>query len=147
MSAEALFRELAIDLESLRDRFADEEFSAELYRALARSTLTKPGHEGHVALSFTRAEEVVNLTRRIFGREPLELAQSGGEGEVSETVRGELQRLGWRIGSLDTSEHDDAHVEHEHVAVPKDRTGRGGREWERQAHEEADREQLRRRLG
>jgi hypothetical protein len=56
----------------------------DLYRALANRTWH---HEeatgGHVALSWRRAEEVVNDLRATVGAAPLTLAQTGGEGEVS----------------------------------------------------------------
>jgi hypothetical protein len=124
MSTESLLRTLGVDLETLGDRFRDDEFSAELYRALTRTQLTKEGHEGHVAFSFVLAEGMVNLTRQIFEQSPLELAQSGGEGEVSDTVRDELARLGWTIRPLNTGEHDPAHRDHDHVAVRKDHPAR-----------------------
>jgi hypothetical protein len=99
------------DLVQLRSRFRDEKWSAELYRALANDEWFKEGDPtSFVALSWKRAEEIINALRALEGREPLVLAQTGGEGEVSRTVEEELGRLGWRHRPLDTSEHDPDHV-------------------------------------
>jgi hypothetical protein len=38
-------------------------------------------------------------------------ARAGGEGEVTEGVREEIERLGWRTEPLDTSEDQPDHVE------------------------------------
>ena len=84
---EALEQELRDDLATLEERFADEEFSSELYRALANNRWRKEGGaEEHVSLSWSRAERLVNELRERFGHEPLTLAQTGGEGEVSDLV-------------------------------------------------------------
>ena len=143
-SSTALEAELTDDLLSLGDRFADEEFCAELYRALANTTWRKPdGGEGHVALSWSRAEELVNGLRHETGRPALELAQTGGEGEVSDLVREELGRLGWISRPLNTGRHDDAHLSQPGSAPPADAGERSAPvedsgAWERQAHAEAD---------
>jgi len=132
----ALEQELRQDLATIEDRFAnDNEFSRDLYRALANNTWHKDGSEGHVALSWGKAEELVNELRARVAEDPLELEQTGGEGEVAETVRTELETLGWRSRPLDTSRHDASHVsqgEEPPATEPR-------REWADQAHAEADR--------
>ena len=142
---EMLERELLEDLATLEQRFADEEFATELYRALANNVWRKAGGPtGHVSLSWARAEELVNELRGRVGDEPLTLAQTGGEGDVSPVVAEELGRLGWSAQPLNTSRHDPAHlaqpespppVEHGERHAPVGDSG----EWERRAHEEADR--------
>jgi hypothetical protein len=145
MSAEILERELIADLESLGDRFTDEKFCTELYRALTRTKWTKDGFDGHVALSFKLAEEIINTLRAQQARPPLPLAGSGGEGDVDDTVEDALGPLGWRWEPLDTSRHDD-----EHLASPEDppppRAGRrpdAGR-WAEEAHVAAEAQRARR---
>ena len=142
--AETLERELVNDLASLEERFADEEFSTELYRALAGDTWTKDGGPpGHVALSWSRAEQVVNELRGRHARQPLALAQTGGEGEVSCVVADELGRLGWRSRPLNTSPHDAQHLAQPESPPPP---GHGERfapvgdasEWARHGHGEAE---------
>lgn len=68
------------------------------------------GRRGRLALSWRRAEDLVNGLRQRAGRERLALAQTGGEGEVSDTVAGELRRLGWALRQRPTSRHDDDHL-------------------------------------
>jgi hypothetical protein len=139
----------AADLETLGDRFRDDEFTTELYRALANNTWHGRGSSEPVTLSWSRAEELVNELRERAGREPLELVQTGGEGQVSPVVADELRRLGWTSQPLDTSRHDETHVATAESPPPK---GTGERfapvedsdAWEREAHEEADAEQRRR---
>ncbi len=140
----ALERELAQDLGALTDRFADDEFSTELYRALANNVWRKrDGPEGHVSLSWGRAEQIVNELRRRQGQEPLTLAQTGGEGEVSDLVAGELGQLGWSAQSLNTGRGDPQHLTQPGSAPPPDQGERQApvgeeTEWEERAHEEAD---------
>jgi hypothetical protein len=140
---ETLERELLTDLLALGDRFADREFSSELYRALANNRWRKPTTtEGAVSLSWSRAEELVNELRAGQGEELLALAQTGGEGSVSDTVAGELGRLGWRHEPLSTDRHDERHLSSPESPPPKG-TGEhhapvdDPRAWEREAHEEA----------
>jgi hypothetical protein len=144
VDAEALERTLRDDLRRVRARFADEKFMMELYRGLTNRAWRKVGGpDGHVALSWSRAEELVNELRREVGEPPLELAQSGGEGDVSPTVAEELAALGWVSTPLETSEHDEGHVSKGAASPPPRDTGRRmvrdpqTREWERRAHEEA----------
>ena len=144
-SAETLERELVLDLATLAERFADEEFSSELYRALTNNKWrNERAPEAHVSLSWNRAEELVNELRARVGEAPLTLAQTGGEGEVSDLVSGELGRLGWRADPLDTSTRDAAHLTQPESPPPAEQGERqapvsDSSEWERRAHEEADR--------
>ncbi|MDQ3934563.1 MAG: hypothetical protein M3340_08015 [Actinomycetota bacterium] len=140
-----LERALVRDLEQLGDRFLDEQFSTELYRALSNRRWRRDGGpEGAISLSWSRAEEVVNDLRGRHDREPLELAQTGGEGELSELVERELGAAGWRSEPLNTGRRDEAHVGQPADSPPPPETGEqhspaedsGG--WEREAHREAD---------
>jgi hypothetical protein len=146
MSAtETAERQLLDDLATLGERFADEEFCTELYRALAGGHLAKDG--AAVAPSWSRAEEIVNRLRGDRGAEPLALAQTGGEGEASDLVRGELERLDWRWRPRDTSTHDPDHVGKPASPPPQDAGERqapvsDSHAWERQAHEEAEHARL-----
>ena len=110
-SPDVIERELVSDLvANVEQRFADEEFMSDLYRALSNQTWHKDGGPpGHVALSWTRAEEVVNALRARKAAAPLSLAQTGGEGEVARCVEDELGRLGWHHRPLDTGTHDPQH--------------------------------------
>lgn len=132
----ALEQELRHDLAAIEDRFAkDNSFSRDLYRALANNTWRKDGSDGHVALSWGKAEELVNELRARVAQDPLELEQTGGEGEVADAVRTELESLGWRSRPLDTSRHDAQHVSQ---AEEPPRTEPRS-EWAEQANAEADR--------
>ena len=140
-----LERALVRDLDQLGERFLDEEFATELYRALTNRRWRRDGGpEGAIALSWSRAEEIVNELRGRHEREPLELAQTGGEGELSDLVEGELGGLGWRSEPLNTSRHDEAHVGQPAESPPPAGTGEArspaedSRGWEREAHREAD---------
>ena len=128
------------DLFPLRDRLRDEWFARELYRALTSTAWRKrDGPDGHLSLSWTRAESIVNELRERDGEAPLELAQTGGEGEVSPMLAEELAGLGWTSASLDTGRHDDAHVDDDAPTPPASRDRGEAPEWERRAHEEAER--------
>jgi hypothetical protein len=100
---------LQSDLQRLEDRVRDEKFCLELYRALADNKWSKDGES--VALSWKRAEEMINAVRREHGKEPLELAQTGSEGHVDRTIHDAFKPLGWRIEPLDTGAHDPAHLD------------------------------------
>ncbi len=99
--------------------------------------------EERLADGWGRAEEIVNEPRRREDHDPLTLAQTGGEGEVSGTVEEELGRLGWRSAPLDPERHDSAHATRPDSPPP---SGQGETEsptedshaWERQAHREAE---------
>src|SRR3954451_1138906 len=113
----ALERELTHDLTVLGDMVADESFYSELYRGLAGVSWSREGE--HVSLSWESAEELVYALRAQHGREPLELAQTGGEGEVSDRVAEALGGTGWTAKPLDTSRHDDAHGPSPRDAPPR----------------------------
>jgi hypothetical protein len=100
---------LQADLQRLEDRIRDEKFCFELYRALADNKWSKDGES--VALSWKRAEELINAVRSGHGEEPLVLAQTGNEGDVDRTIREVFEPLGWRIEPLDTGGHDPAHLD------------------------------------
>ena len=141
---DTLERELLGDLRRLGDRLRDEEFAGDLYRALCNRVWRKEGGPaGHVSLSWRRAEEIVNGLRQPHGVPALELAQTGGEGEVSRTVGDELARLGWTSTPLNTGREDPEHATKPESAPPAE-TGEArspvddSRAWERQADEEAD---------
>jgi hypothetical protein len=146
-----LERLLTSDLDQVFADLADGEGSTELYRALTNNRWGKPdGPDGWVSLSWTRAEEIVNELRERVGKPPLALAQSGGEGTVSERIEETMRQLGWTHQPLDTGHHDDAHVAQEQEAPPQGRKAAEGRaaheppRWEREAHAEADRNATRR---
>ena len=137
MTNDALLHRLVTDLESLGERFADERFCTALYRALARTTWSKKGGpDGHVSLSFSLAEDLVNELRGRHGQPPLTLAQTGGEGEVDSTVDGELARLGWTHRPLNTSRGDEQHVAKE--AESPSPQAPAGSQWEEDAHAAAE---------
>jgi hypothetical protein len=135
MTTEELERHLLNDLQTLGDLVADDSFFPELYRGLAGTRWFLGDDGGHVSLSWKRAEEAVNNLRSAHGREPLTLAQTGGEGEVSDRVAGALEQLGWRPRPA-TAGHDDARVE----AEPERPSGATEPpEWRREADAEAER--------
>jgi hypothetical protein len=141
--------ELFRDLETLGERLADEEFSSDLYQALANTIWRKPDIlEGHVSVSWKRAEEIINEVRARRGHAPLALAQTGGEGGVSALVARELGALGWKVEPLDISSSDPDHRTRPKSPPPQEQGERqapveDSHAWERLAHEEA--EQKRRR--
>ena len=144
--SEALERHLTTDLATLGDRFIDEEFCGDLYRALAGNALhpERDGQTGRLSLSWRRSEELVNELRERAGRERMLLAQSGGEGQVADTVADELRRLGWILRPRQTSRHDDAHLASAPTPPPPEQgerqapVGPDETRWEERAHEEAD---------
>ena len=138
-----LERELVTDLRGLGERLVDGAFCTDLYRALANRRWNKQdGPDGAISLSWNRAEQIVNELRDEVGREPMTLAQTGSEGEVSDTVGTELGRLGWHSTPLNTGRHDPAHVT-EPDSAPPPGTGEARAPTEppeawRGAHDEAD---------
>src|SRR3954447_16023167 len=118
----ALERELEHDLSVLGDMVQDDSFYTELYKGLAGVNWTRDGE--HLSLSWKRAEEVVNALRAAHGHDPLELAQTGGEGEVSDRVAGALGTTGWKAKPLDTSRHDATHLDSRADAPPQGGTHR-----------------------
>jgi hypothetical protein len=141
-STNTLERMLIDDLAGLGDALADDgRLVPDLYRALASRRLVKDGVDGHLALSWRRAEEVVDEARAAAGLPPVEgLAQSGGEGEVTARAAEALERLGWRSLPARTDEHDERHVWDPESPPPRDETPP---EWERLAHDEAERSRAR----
>lgn len=115
---------LLADLEKIGDRLVDEDFAVELYRALTNTTWSRADgrSEDCVALSWRRAEEIVNDLRVEIPRPALSLAQTGGEGRVARRVDDELARLGWRHQRLDTGRHEDHHVDSPEDPPPKSRS-------------------------
>jgi hypothetical protein len=113
---DALERELVHDLNVLGDMTADDSFYEELYRGLAGVRWSREG--GHVSLSWKRAEEVVNALRARHGHDPMTLAQTGGEGEVTDRVARALD--GWSARPVNPDQHDDAHID-----SPRDAPERG----------------------
>jgi hypothetical protein len=107
------------DLQDVGDRMRDEKFCRELYRALADNKWSKDGEA--VALSWKRAEELINAVRRGLGEEPLTLAQTGGEGTVDRTIREEFEPRGWTIEPLDTSERQAVHLDSPEDPPPRSR--------------------------
>jgi hypothetical protein len=99
------------DLRELEgEPFADEAFCAEVYRALASTHWSQADLDGAVSFSWKRAEDLVDEIRREKGLEPLALARSGGEGEVSPRIDRVLAAEGWSHRPVDTSTHDPTHV-------------------------------------
>jgi hypothetical protein len=147
---DTLERELLHDLQSLGDLLSEDEFGRELYRALANTRWRKPGGgEGHISVSWSRAEEIVNTLRAQQGEGPLTLAQTGGEGEVSGRVTDALGGAGWTSRHQDTSRHDASHADRPSSPPPGDQGERDApvgdsHAWEREAHAAADQEQRRR---
>lgn len=144
---EELERRLEDDLKQLDDgRFVDERFSTELYRALTNRIWRREGLDGHVSLSWNRAETLVNEQRERVGEPPLTLAQTGGEGEVSDLAGDELRGVGWTSTELNTGRHDEQHVSSpESPPPPGDGMrnapdGEAGPRSRAEAHEEAERE-------
>jgi hypothetical protein len=99
---------LQTDMQRLEDRMRDEKFAHELYRALANNVWTKDGESA--ALSWKRADELINAVRRGLGEPPLALAETGGEGTVDRSIREAFEPLGWQIDPLDTDRHDPSHL-------------------------------------
>jgi hypothetical protein len=99
---------LQTDMQRLEDRMRDDKFARELYRALANNRWTK--EDESVALSWKRAEELINAVRRGLGAAPLVLAETGGEGVVDRSISAAFEPLGWRIEPLDTGRQDPAHL-------------------------------------
>ena len=138
-----LERLLLDDLDVEGERAGDEAFCTELYRALARTVWRSDRDaEGRLAPSFGRAEWLVNEWRARRGAEPLTLAQTGGEGEVSASAADVLGRFGWSHTPLSTDRDDPAHLGLDASPPPPDHGERmapvpDSDEQERAAHEAA----------
>jgi len=141
---EQLEQELVRDLGELREDLHEDAFARELYRGLASHRLSRLGNAGGaISLSWRRAEEMVNGLRERAGAAPLTLAQTGGEGELSDRVARALAARGWRAAPLDTSSHHRGHVSEPPSPPPegpgeRDAPNEPPPEW-RHAHEEAER--------
>jgi hypothetical protein len=147
VTPEVLERQLADDIRSLGDLLDDESFCAELYRGLADVKWRRGG--GAVAVSWKRAEELINEARAARGRPSIPLAQTGGEGQVGRRVAETLGARGWTPEPLDTSRHDDTHVGSTEDPPPPDAGARqapveDSAAWERKAHAEAEAERVKR---
>ena len=144
-----LERLLLDDLDVEGDRAADEKFCTELYRALTRNVWRNDRDaEGQLSPSFKRAEWLLDEWRARHGHEPLTLAQTGGEGEVAQTVTDVLGRLGWSHRPLSTDRDHPAHLGLDASPPPPDHgermaPGPSSEEQERAAHAAADAERER----
>jgi hypothetical protein len=105
-------------LGELENRMTKDSFCEDLYRGLASRRWRPEAGGDAISLSWQRAEEVVNLLRGRVGEAPLELAQRGGEGELSEDVGRALEERGWRSEPLDTSQQQSRHVDEPHGPPP-----------------------------
>jgi hypothetical protein len=144
-------RRLLDDLDAIAERVADEKFATALYRAVTRSIWHREGEDEALSPSFQRAGWLVNRWRERHGQAPLDLDNTGGEGEVDDTVAGELGARGWTHRPLDTSRHHPGHEGLGESPPPPDHGERmapvgPSDDDERRAHEEADAE-LRRKGG
>jgi hypothetical protein len=144
-STETLERLLLEDLRRIGERLADDRLCRDLYAALAGWALHRRDAGGRLALSWKRAEELLNEARVAHGLPPLEaLAQSGVEGRLADRARETLESLGWDLRPRSADEHDP-----DHVWSPEDPPPRaaGPPEWQRTAHEAAEAERHRQRVG
>lgn len=118
---ELLERRLHDDLSALRERLTEDKFAGEVYRSVAGVAWSRPGTgAGHVTLSWKMAERLVNELRGDDADE-LTLAQTGGEGEVSDDIAAALGELGWTAKPADTSRDDPQHAtQHTDTAPPAD---------------------------
>jgi hypothetical protein len=139
-------RALVDDLIQLgHDALADEKLVRDLYGAIASRALFKRDSEGHVALSWKRAEEALDIARQAHGLAPLEgLAGSGGEGELTDRARDALEAIDWISQPENTDRHNPAHVSSPKEPPPASRPTHEPPEWERRAHDDAERNRLRR---
>ncbi len=128
-------------LEDLAERTRDGAFATQLYRGLA-SRRWPGADDTAVSVSWRRAEDQVNALRARVDADALELAQTGGEGELTDDVRAELGARGWASEGLATDVHQAGHVTSPEDPPPPDHgermaPGEPREAWER-AHEEAD---------
>jgi hypothetical protein len=140
---DTLERQLRADLEGLGERLGDERLVRDLYATLAGFSLRPRDGGGRIALSWKRAEELLNAARAKRGLEPVTLAQTGVEGRpADDRGRETLESLGWTLEPRPTDRNDPAHVWSDEDPPP---AGREPPEWERRAHAEADAERHRQR--
>jgi len=113
---ETLERHLVNDLRTVADRLDDERTVRDLYRALATRALKPHEGDGHLALSRKRAEDLLTAA----GFESADgLADSGGEGEVSDRARELLDGIGWVSDPENTSRNDPMHDSSPRDAPPR----------------------------
>jgi len=143
--ADTLERELARDLGSVGAQLADDRLWQDLYKALANTRWHKPHTgQGHVTLSWKRAEDMVNGVAAEQGEEPMTLAQTGGEGEVAPRIAELLGPLGWSSTAANTSAHDPRHEDSPPDPPPAAREPGEEPAWKREGDAAADSEQRRR---
>ena len=118
VSTETLERELLNDLRTLHKMVQTDDFDEELYRALAGVEWHRSGG-GHVTLSWKRAEKTINAQRAEHDLPPLTLAQTGGEGEVTERIANALRHQGWRPRPHRPGTHDRGHLDGRASAPPR----------------------------
>jgi hypothetical protein len=145
ITAELLEQKLRHDLRHhLADRLSrDDKFVRELYQGLTNRVWRRKGHDDgdvHIALSWERAEELVDDVLKELGKAPVALAQTGGEGTLTDDVEQELGGRGWVSEPLDTSRHDD-----QHLGSPEDQPVTPPQDTLREGHQAAE-EELRRRI-
>lgn len=137
--------QLVQTLVDLRERIAgDDEFAFELYRGLTNRRWRLAAADD-LSLSWGHAEDIINEQRRAAGQPPLNLRQTGGEGELGDDVQDELSRRGWKSKPLDTGRHHEAHATNPESAPPAEVGERMAPsqppEPARRAHDEADAEE------
>jgi hypothetical protein len=137
---ETLERHLVNDLRTVADRLDDERTARDLYRALTARALKPHEDDGHLALSRKRAEDLLSAAgfQNADG-----LADSGGEGEVSDRARELLDGIGWTSDPENTSRNDPMHDSSPKDPPPASRPPSEPPEWEQTAHEEAEQNRLR----
>jgi hypothetical protein len=145
VSTDELERHLIRDLDQAKHDLSDPELCGQLYRALANNRWRQRDEpDAALALSWTRAERLVNELRGRRGLDRMTLAQTGGEGEIGELASEVLGGLGWVAEPLDTSIQDPAHVGQPAESPPPKGSGEveshveDSGSWERQAHREAE---------
>jgi hypothetical protein len=86
----------------------------------------------------------VNEQRARIGHDALPLAQTGGEGDVTELVRDALGPIGWHPEERQRSDPD--HLSRPESPPPPDQGERMApaplADWDERAHEDAERERL-----
>jgi hypothetical protein len=143
MTTPASRAEIALlrEVERLGDRVCEDWFAVELYRALAGRRWRSEDGAGVVAMSWRRAEQVVDDLREAHRAPTLSLAQRGGEGQLSEEVDRVLRAHGWVSEQMNPDRHDPTHTDAARGLPP--RPGAPPARWEQQAHRAAHQERVR----
>jgi hypothetical protein len=143
MTTPASRAEIALlrEVERLGDRVCEDWFAVELYRAMAGRRWRSQNGDGAVALSWRRAEQVVDDLREAYHAPALSLTQRGGEGRLSEDVDRALRAHGWVSEPMNPDEHDPVHTDAAPEMPP--RSGGPPTQWEQQAHQAAHQERVR----